>query len=212
MGAVGEAMQEFESQERWDNLLVCLRLLDKQAQSLELVQRRLQVGGLSLPLISSVVVLTHGILMHSAQAVCARLCSAQPVNPSAAVWFATCCCGSCSCRVPSCMLLVLQRELKAPDALQAEPDNAQLLCALGDVLREEQHYHRAWEVSRGRCTRAQRSLAKNAMQRGDFAQVPEPKQDALRTCTLFGHMVAPGPSAPRPGAPCSEAPLHRCQS
>ena len=43
MGAVGEAMQEFEALQRWDSLLLCLRLLDKQAQSLDLVQRRLQV-------------------------------------------------------------------------------------------------------------------------------------------------------------------------
>ena len=41
-GAVGEAMAEFEALRRWDSLLLCLRLLDKGPQALDLIQRRLQ--------------------------------------------------------------------------------------------------------------------------------------------------------------------------
>ena len=41
-GSVGEAIAQFEALRQWDSLLLCLRLLDKGPQALDLVQRRLQ--------------------------------------------------------------------------------------------------------------------------------------------------------------------------
>lgn len=42
-GMVGAAMEVFEKQELWDNLLICYRLLDKIPQALALVKARLEV-------------------------------------------------------------------------------------------------------------------------------------------------------------------------
>lgn len=41
----------------------------------------------------------------------------------------------------------------------AESETATLLCYLGDVTADVQHYHRAWQVSGQRSARSQRSLA-----------------------------------------------------
>ena len=42
-GLIGEAMEIFEALGLWERLLVCYRLLGKQPQALQLVQKRLQV-------------------------------------------------------------------------------------------------------------------------------------------------------------------------
>ena len=77
-------------------------------------------------------------------------------------------------------------------AKQDEPENPQLLCALADVTRDAEHYEAAWRVSRGRCTRAQRSLAKRAMQQIDWSQV--------RNCFT---VIGPQPSMPAVSCLCS---------
>ncbi|GAB4823953.1 hypothetical protein N2152v2_010999 [Parachlorella kessleri] len=52
--------------------------------------------------------------------------------------------------------------------LEATPDQPRLWCTLGDLTLEDKHYQEAWERSGHRSARAQRSLARNAMRRGDW--------------------------------------------
>jgi len=55
--------------------------------------------------------------------------------------------------------------------LQVTPEDASLLCALGDITPDDKHYHQAWEVSKGRSTRAQRSLARSAQRQDKWEEV-----------------------------------------
>ena len=58
---------------------------------------------------------------------------------------------------------------------QAEPDDARLLCALGDLTVDDACYERAWTASGGRSVRAKRCLARSAQRRQDFATVRRPQ-------------------------------------
>ena len=48
-------------------------------------------------------------------------------------------------------------------------ETPRLLCTLGDITGEESYYLRAWEVSSGRCSRAQRTLARRAFEKQQFS-------------------------------------------
>eukprot|EP01127_Copromyxa_protea_P019654 TRINITY_DN642_c0_g1_i3.p1 TRINITY_DN642_c0_g1~~TRINITY_DN642_c0_g1_i3.p1 ORF type:complete len:821 (+),score=202.87 TRINITY_DN642_c0_g1_i3:19-2481(+) len=50
----------------------------------------------------------------------------------------------------------------------AVKESPELLCILGDLTKELEHYERAWTVSRGRCPRAKRSLGIACMAKLDF--------------------------------------------
>ena len=65
------------------------------------------------------------------------------------------------------------------DRLKEEPDSPKLLCAYGDVVRDEKYYLEAWEKSGRRYGRAQRNLAWNAQQRKDFRAAREHWELAL---------------------------------
>ncbi len=54
---------------------------------------------------------------------------------------------------------------------QAAPDDARLLCALGDLTVDDACYERAWAASGGRSVRAKRCLARSAQRRQSFAAV-----------------------------------------
>ncbi|CAM6085732.1 unnamed protein product [Calypogeia fissa] len=54
--------------------------------------------------------------------------------------------------------------------LEVRPDEPRLWCSLGDVTLDEDCYHKAWEVSGHRFTRAQRSLARAAYNKGNYSQ------------------------------------------
>ena len=56
------------------------------------------------------------------------------------------------------IVIIVQAEKLIRDQL-AENETATLLCYLGDVTGDAQHYHRAWEVSGRRSARSQRALA-----------------------------------------------------
>ena len=55
--------------------------------------------------------------------------------------------------------------------VQDTPEDAGLLCALGELTREVKHFQAAWTASNGRSTRAQRCLARAAMQKQRYAEV-----------------------------------------
>lgn len=47
-----------------------------------------------------------------------------------------------------------------------------LLCVLGDVTRNPEDYRQAWEMSGGRCGRAQRSLGLYHLRRKEVSSLP----------------------------------------
>ena len=55
--------------------------------------------------------------------------------------------------------------------MQVTPDDASLLCALGDITLDDKHYQKAWDMSQGRSTRAQRSLARSAQRQQHWEEV-----------------------------------------
>jgi len=55
--------------------------------------------------------------------------------------------------------------------VQVTPDDASLLCALGDITLDDKHYQEAWDMSKGRSTRAQRSLARSAQRQQHWEEV-----------------------------------------
>lgn len=55
--------------------------------------------------------------------------------------------------------------------MQVTPDDASLLCALGDITLDDKHYQKAWDMSKGRSTRAQRSLARSAQRQQHWEEV-----------------------------------------
>lgn len=69
---------------------------------------------------------------------------------------------------------LLGKKAQAEDLVQKrlleEPDEPKLWCALGDLTLNEDHYVTAWERSKHRNTRAQRSLAYAAHRKNEFAR------------------------------------------
>lgn len=68
---------------------------------------------------------------------------------------------------------------------QASPDDPKLWCVLGDIQQQEEHYLKAWEVSGRRSSRAQRSLARAAMARQDYAAAADAYETALALSPLY---------------------------
>jgi tetratricopeptide (TPR) repeat protein len=68
--------------------------------------------------------------------------------------------------------------------LEVTPENARLWCTLGDLVDSDEFYEKAWECSNHRSARAQRSLARSAMRRDDFAKASNCWQKALTLSPL----------------------------
>jgi tetratricopeptide (TPR) repeat protein len=66
-----------------------------------------------------------------------------------------------------------------------DPKYANMLCMIGDVKRDPRLYTQAWEVSKNRCARAMRSLAKWKFQEGKFTEATECWQLAFAINMLF---------------------------
>lgn len=64
-------------------------------------------------------------------------------------------------------------------------ETPRLLCTVGDITGEEQYYLRAWEVSSGRCSRAQRTLARKAFNQQRYSSCTEHYTLALQVNPLF---------------------------
>ena len=64
-------------------------------------------------------------------------------------------------------------------------ETPRLLCTLGDITGEESYYLRAWEVSSGHCSRAQRTLARRAFEQQRFLACADHYTLALQVNPLF---------------------------
>lgn len=68
--------------------------------------------------------------------------------------------------------------------LEVTPNDAKLLCALGDLIDSDEYYNKAWECSNHRSARAQRSLARFNMRRDDFEMASSNWEKALHLSPL----------------------------
>lgn len=50
-------------------------------------------------------------------------------------------------------------------------ETPELLCYLGDVLHEVEHYQRAWELSDGHSARAQKNMAYLYLHNGEVSEI-----------------------------------------
>ncbi|BGP16213.1 hypothetical protein JCM10213_007070 [Rhodosporidiobolus nylandii] len=66
-----------------------------------------------------------------------------------------------------------------------EKREAKLWCTLGELERDPKHYERAWEVSGGTSSRAQRSLGAVYWSSGEYAKAADALRKALRINPLF---------------------------
>ncbi|KAK9803992.1 hypothetical protein WJX72_011120 [[Myrmecia] bisecta] len=69
--------------------------------------------------------------------------------------------------------------------LQVTPDDSRLWCALGDLTLDDAAYETAWERSGHHSTRAQRSLARSAHRRKEYAKSAKHWEKALAINPLF---------------------------
>ncbi|KAH7286932.1 hypothetical protein KP509_32G028400 [Ceratopteris richardii] len=65
------------------------------------------------------------------------------------------------------------------ERLKEQPDDPRLWCAMGDVTFNEDCYEKAWEVSKHRFGRAQRSLGRSAYNKAEYSKSMQHWQAAL---------------------------------
>ncbi|CAK7207095.1 hypothetical protein SEUCBS139899_009903 [Sporothrix eucalyptigena] len=66
-----------------------------------------------------------------------------------------------------------------PERDPPPPNAPRLFCILGDIEAEPMHYERAWELSKGRYSRAQRSLGEHYLQQQDWEKALYAYQKAV---------------------------------
>ncbi|PNY23506.1 Essential for maintenance of the cell wall protein 1 [Tolypocladium capitatum] len=69
--------------------------------------------------------------------------------------------------------LVKANDYSGPERTPPPPNAARLWCILGDLESNPRHYERAWEISKRRYARAQRSLGEHYLQQKDWSKARE---------------------------------------
>ncbi|KAH9607986.1 hypothetical protein KSS87_016735 [Heliosperma pusillum] len=84
---------------------------------------------------------------------------------------------------------LLEKKAVAVELIKARlseaPNDPKLWCSLGDVTNDDACYEKALEVSNNRSTRAKRSLARSAYNRGDFERSKILWESAMALNTLY---------------------------
>ncbi len=73
----------------------------------------------------------------------------------------------------------------AKEILAKKPNSPAILCTLGDIEKSDDHYRRAWEVSKGRFGRAMRSLGKSLYAKGSLDEAILCLEKAVKLNTLY---------------------------
>ncbi|CAI5501980.1 unnamed protein product [Closterium sp. Naga37s-1] len=153
-GCVGEAMRVFETNELWDHLIDCYSLMGKRAAAVALVTARLKHSFSTPSHPPPLLPLSHPSLLGkraaAAALVTARL-KEQKEDPR------LCLLGK---RAAAAALVTAR--------LKEQKEDPRLWCCLGDLTEKKECYEKAWEFSRHRYARAQRALARMAMNSKDF--------------------------------------------
>jgi tetratricopeptide (TPR) repeat protein len=79
-------------------------------------------------------------------------------------------------------LMIAERNIEATDMVQElidEKPTPRLWCCLGDLENEMKHYETAWELSKHRFARAQRSMARIHFKKGRLAEAVDSFRAAL---------------------------------
>ena len=79
-------------------------------------------------------------------------------------------------------------DFTGPERDPPPPNAPRLFCILGDLEDDPSHYERAWEISKKRFSRAQRSLAEHYLQQKDFAAARDAYKMAVRVNRLSPEM------------------------
>lgn len=131
---------------------ICLFALNERGFILQVVRKRIRYCFTSWFPIASILRKEFGNLLVSLGIVSEAIDLFEAIE----LWDSVILCYRMLEKVPAATALIRRQ-------LEAHPDDPRLWCALGDVTKEDEHYVTAWEKSRGRHARAQRSLARSAM-------------------------------------------------
>ncbi|KAM5354220.1 hypothetical protein ACJ41O_000870 [Fusarium nematophilum] len=80
--------------------------------------------------------------------------------------------------------LLRAADFSGPERVPPPPNAPRLFCILGDIENEPAHYERAWDISRGRYARAQKSLGEHHLRQKEW----EKARDAYRKATAVNRL------------------------
>ncbi|KAM7186707.1 essential for maintenance of the cell wall protein 1 [Naviculisporaceae sp. PSN 640] len=79
-------------------------------------------------------------------------------------------------------------DFQGPERNPPPPNAPRLFCILGDIENDPAHYERAWEISKHRFSRAQRSLGEYYLQQKDVEKAREAYEKAVKVNRLSSEM------------------------
>lgn len=81
-----------------------------------------------------------------------------------------------------------ETDYRGPERKPAPPNAPRLWCILGDIENDPAHYERAWEISKHRFARAQRSLGEYYIQQKDLQRAKEAYKKAVAVNRLSSEL------------------------
>jgi tetratricopeptide (TPR) repeat protein len=80
------------------------------------------------------------------------------------------------------------QDFQGPEHTPPPPNAPRLLCILGDIENDPEHYRKAWEISQRRFARAQKSLGEYHLQRKEWVEARDAYQQAVHVNRLSSEM------------------------
>ncbi|KAK1758761.1 gyf domain-containing protein [Echria macrotheca] len=81
-----------------------------------------------------------------------------------------------------------EADFQGPEIFPSPPNAPRLFCILGDIENNPAHYERAWEISKQRFARAQRSLGEYYLQQKDIGKAKEAYKKAVAVNRMSSEM------------------------